>query len=90
MFHIGLNNRSLVDSQRYSFPGLPCLYLASSAYTCWMELGRPSFDSFQVAMFTPKDTAASVIDLSRFPSNWTTSATSPGSPGRSTSHTGHS
>ena len=67
MFHIGLNSRSLVDSQRYSFPGLPCLYLASSAYTCWMELGRPSFDTFQVAMFTPKNADASVIDLSKVP-----------------------
>lgn len=67
MLHIPLNKRGIVTSQRYSFPGLPCLYLASSAYTCWMELGRPSFDEFQVAGLRPLNPAAKVIDLSRVP-----------------------
>ena len=67
MFHIPLDRRTVVTSQRYSFPGLPCLYLAASAYTCWAELGKPSFDTFQVAMFLPKVPDAKVVDLSRIP-----------------------
>lgn len=67
MFHIPLNKRGIVTSQRYSSPGLPCLYLGTSVYTCWMEMGRPSFDSFQVAMFKPRDPSAKIIDLSRIP-----------------------
>lgn len=41
MFHIPFNLRDRVTTQRYSFPGLPCLYLGRSLYVCWEELGRP-------------------------------------------------
>lgn len=43
LFHIPLNLRGYVKTQRYSYPGYPCLYLASSVYGCWEELGRPNF-----------------------------------------------
>ena len=49
MFHIKYNYRSKVKTQRYSFPGLPCLYLGASAYVCWLELNRPPMEQFQVA-----------------------------------------
>lgn len=67
MFHIPLNRRRIVSGQRYSFPGLPCLYMSASAYTCWVELNKPSFDAFQVAMYKPVDDTAEIIDLSRIP-----------------------
>lgn len=67
MFHIPPDKRGIVTSQRYSFPGLPCLYLGSSAYTCWMEMGRPQFDVFQVALLRLRDEKAKIIDLSRIP-----------------------
>lgn len=43
MFHIPYNRRDLVGNQRYSLSGLPCLYLGSSSYICWEELGRKDF-----------------------------------------------
>lgn len=43
LFHIPLNLRGYVKTQRYSYPGYPCLYLAHSVYGCWEELGRPNF-----------------------------------------------
>lgn len=41
MFHIPLNLRRKVRTQRYSTHGYPCLYLGMSIYGCWEELGRP-------------------------------------------------
>lgn len=38
MFHIPLEKRHLVSTQRYSYPGLPCLYLGSSYEVCCDEL----------------------------------------------------
>lgn len=65
MFHIKYGLRGKVQTQRFSFPGLPCLYLGSSAYVCWLELNRPQFDQFQVATIRQKDESKDfkVIDL---------------------------
>ena len=65
MFHIKYDLRSKVKTQRFSFPGLPCLYLGTSSYVCWLELNRPSFDQFQVATIKQKDLNCDheVIDL---------------------------
>jgi hypothetical protein len=54
IFHVPFENRHLVVNQRYSIAGLPCLYLGSSAWICWEELGRPDlngavFSSFRFA-----------------------------------------
>lgn len=51
LFHIPFHMREKVSTQRYSIPGLPCLYLADSVYVCWEELGRPKFDDFHVSRF---------------------------------------
>ncbi len=45
----------MVATQRYSMPGLPCLYLAGSLYTCWEEMGRPPLHELQCAAFWVKD-----------------------------------
>jgi hypothetical protein len=65
MFHIKNRDRGKVKTQRFSFPGLPCLYLGTSSYVCWQELDRPAFDKFQVALFGVKDKgkSAKVLDL---------------------------
>lgn len=39
MFHIRFEHRYKVRTQRYSYPGLPCLYLGSSIEVCCDELG---------------------------------------------------
>lgn len=42
MFHVPFEKRHLIPTSRFSLPGLPCLYLANSIYTCWEELDRPN------------------------------------------------
>lgn len=55
LFHIPFELRHMVATQRYSIPGLPCLYLAGSLYTCWEEMGRPPLHELQCAAFWVKD-----------------------------------
>ena len=45
IFHVPFEKRGSIKSNRYSIPGLPCLYLGTSLYTCWEEMNRPNFDS---------------------------------------------
>ena len=65
MFHIRYSERGKVQTQRFSFPGLPCLYLGGSSYVCWLELNRPQFEQFQVATIRQKNDTNNfkVIDL---------------------------
>jgi len=49
MFHIPFSKRHLVANQRFSIAGLPCLYLGSSIYVCWLELGRKDFGGLWVS-----------------------------------------
>lgn len=37
LFHISFDERYSVSTQRYSFPGLPCLYLGASPEVCALE-----------------------------------------------------
>jgi hypothetical protein len=57
LFHIPFQLRHKVTRQRYSLPGLPCLYLGGTLYIAWEELGRPNFDSVYYARFKPQDNA---------------------------------
>lgn len=63
MFHIPLNKRELVSTQRYSIPGVPCLYLAQNSYIAWKELGSPQYDKFCVSAFEILDLNKKIIDL---------------------------
>jgi hypothetical protein len=51
IFHVPFELRHLVHNQRYSNAGLPCLYLGSSTWVCWEELGRPDLDKVFVSLF---------------------------------------
>jgi hypothetical protein len=51
IFHIPFQDRHRVKQQRYSIPGLPCLYFGGSAYVCWEELGREPFHKLIVSRF---------------------------------------
>lgn len=51
LFHIPTNKRHLVQTQRFSIPGFPCLYFGTTSMVCWNELGRPSLDSIATARF---------------------------------------
>lgn len=52
MFHIPFNKRDKIGNQRYSISGVPCLYLGSSSYVCWEELGRVDFDMCNFCGYT--------------------------------------
>lgn len=49
MLHIPFSKRSIVKSERFSIPGLPCLYLGNSSYACWIEMGCPADHKFNVS-----------------------------------------
>lgn len=51
MFHIPFDMRHLVGAQRYSIAGLPCLYLGTSIYVCWQEMGKPNLDSLYISSY---------------------------------------
>ena len=56
MLHIPFDRRNIVSSQRFSLSGTPCIYLAKSSYTCWLELNRPEENKFFVSAFKLKGT----------------------------------
>lgn len=66
MFHRPFAQRPFIPTERYSVPGLPCLYLAGSVYTCWKEIGKPAHDQFFVSRFEADETVR-VLDLAQHP-----------------------
>lgn len=50
MFHVPLDMRGIIKTQRYSFPGYPCLYLGTSINACWEELHRPLLSNSMISM----------------------------------------
>lgn len=52
MFHIPLDMRGIIKTQRYSIPGYPCLYLGDSIYGCWEEMHQPPTHTCAVSRFT--------------------------------------
>lgn len=56
MLHIPFNMRSKIETCRFSIPGVPCLYLATTSYGAWIELRKPECEKFNVSLFKlPKD-----------------------------------
>ena len=53
MLHIPFCNRELVSTQRFSIPGVPCLYLGTTSYVCWLEMDKPQDSIFNVSSFIP-------------------------------------
>lgn len=62
MSHIPFNLAHNTSNERYSICGLPSLYLASSAYGCWIEMNCPRIETANVALFSPK-TEIKFLDL---------------------------
>ncbi len=68
LFHIPFEKRHLVATQRYSIPGLPCIYLGGSLFTCWAEMGRPPFHELHASAFwLDKDHKITILNLSNRP-----------------------
>ncbi|MGE2079316.1 hypothetical protein [Enterobacter asburiae] len=51
LFHIPFEDRHRVGAMRFSVSGLPCLYLGSSIFVCWQEMGKPDFDKLYISSF---------------------------------------
>lgn len=68
MFHIPFELRDRVTSQRFSIPGLPCLYLGNSAYICWEEMGKPDINTLQVSRIDVPRNKLKLLDFAITPS----------------------
>ncbi|MFT3910293.1 MAG: hypothetical protein QM737_12760 [Ferruginibacter sp.] len=67
MFHLPFDMREEVTTQRFSVPGLPCLYLSNCSYVCWEELGRPLISEMQVSRFKLEKKTFKWLDISLTP-----------------------
>ena len=68
IFHVPFEKRHEVATQRFSIPGLPCLYLGGSLFTCWREFRRASLETMHVASFVLDDgETLKVVDLAHRP-----------------------
>ncbi len=67
MFHMPFEKREYVTTQRFSIPGLPCLYLSNSVYGCWEELGRPDINKMQVSRLKLENYRINILNLSLSP-----------------------
>ncbi|EHM50702.1 hypothetical protein [Yokenella regensburgei] len=63
MFHIPFSKRHLVNAQRYSVAGLPCLYLGSSLYVCWLEMDKPDFDKLYISSYSSEEEESKILDF---------------------------
>jgi hypothetical protein len=63
LFHIPFQLRSKVQTQRYSIPGLPCLYVGGSLYVCWEEMGRPVLAHTHIARIATHGLGIKILDL---------------------------
>lgn len=62
LFHIPINKKRMIKTQRYSAPGYPCLYLGKSIYGCWEEMHRPNTESTLISCFRSQENLR-VLDL---------------------------
>ena len=54
--HTPFDKISKIGSNRFSIPGQPCLYLGSTSYDCWIEMGKPADRDFNAGcVFLNKD-----------------------------------
>ncbi|MEQ0244351.1 hypothetical protein [Klebsiella sp. CN_Kp084] len=63
IFHIPFSKRHLVNAQRYSVAGQPCLYLGTSLYVCWQEMGKPDFDKLYISSFITNDNNSKILNF---------------------------
>ncbi|MDF4194815.1 MULTISPECIES: hypothetical protein [Bacillus amyloliquefaciens group] len=67
MFHIPFEKRGIINTNRFSIPGYPCLYLGSSSLVCWEELGRPNLNTTYTSIFHLHDEDIKILDMSISP-----------------------
>ncbi|SFS07441.1 hypothetical protein [Anaeromicropila populeti] len=67
MFHIPFNKRRKVRTQRYSYPGLPCLYLGETEELCLGEIGRNVDEKKTIAVIRKKGMDINILDIAYTP-----------------------
>jgi len=67
MFHVPFDLREYSNQGRYSLAGNPCLYIADSVYTCWLELNKPSIEQCQISKIELPKNNYKFIDFSWYP-----------------------
>lgn len=54
LLHRPYKKNETIHRQRFTCEGMPALYLATTSYTCWLELNKPEKD-FYVSLFVPDE-----------------------------------
>lgn len=54
LFHVPFEKRGRINTQRFSLPGFPALYLGETIYVCWEELKRPHYHHFRAMRLRSK------------------------------------
>jgi hypothetical protein len=68
LFHCPFELRHRVGTQRYSIPGLPCLYFGGSSFICWREIREPSKGEVHISRFAVTEgTELKVVNLAYRP-----------------------
>ncbi len=70
LFHIPFEKRDIIKRQRYSLPGVPCLYLGGSTYISWLEMKKPEISKLVYSRFQlneEKDDVFDILDLGYTP-----------------------
>lgn len=49
MLHVPLNKRGIIDTCRYSIPGVPSFYLAENSFIVWNEMRRPKLSELCIS-----------------------------------------
>lgn len=62
ILHIPFDKRELVSTERFSIAGVPCLYLGTTSLVCWLEMGKPNDNEFNVSSFKVSE-AINIIDF---------------------------
>lgn len=63
LFHVPFEKRGKIGNERYSVPGFPCLYLGSSLYICWEEMGKPALKDVVASSLQCTEDGIRLLDL---------------------------
>jgi len=64
IFHIPFERKHLVSTNRYSIPGVPCVYLGNSIHTCWNELRSPKIKYLYATRYEADLNTINLLDIS--------------------------
>jgi hypothetical protein len=69
-FHVPFDERGKISTNRFSSPGYPCLYLAGSVYSSWIELNDPANKENKLFWVSKLSAPLPLLDLSIPDEDW--------------------